>query len=83
MSDQWEQCHSCGVAAKSGGKKRKRFNPTPHYLVSTLIVSVGALIYGAQFMGRVIDPGTMRIALLMVIFGVGWYAAARVLSMLR
>ncbi|MFK8017682.1 MAG: hypothetical protein AB8G17_19815 [Gammaproteobacteria bacterium] len=84
MSNRRPQCPSCG--AKPGdtrSKRRRRFDPAPHYLLATTIASIGTLIYGGQFVGHQIDRQLMIAAIGMIVVGVVWYAGARLLAALR
>ncbi len=84
VSDRWPECPSCGaVPGATGTKRRRRFNPAPHYLLATTTATIGTLIYGGQFVGRQIDHRLMLVALGMILLGVCWYAGARILDALR
>ena len=85
MSDQWPSCPACAGHGKTAGKARrkKRFNPTVHYLLSTTLTTAGALIYGAQFLGRYVSPGVMKMAIGMMLIGALWYGSARILALVR
>lgn len=87
VSSQWPECPGCGTVpgekGSADGGKRRRFNPAPHYLIGTTLATIGALTYGAQLMGRAIDPRVMTVAMVMIALGACWYAAARLLAALR
>ena len=83
MSSQWPTCHTCGASRGVKGRRKKRFDPTAQYLISAALTTVGTLIYGSQFLGRHIEPGTMRIALGVIVVGVLWYGTARIFALLR
>jgi len=87
VSSQWPECPSCGTIPGEKGsqsvKKRRRFSPAPHYLIGTTLATIGALIYGAQLMGRAVDPRVMTAGMGMIAVGACWYAAARLLAALR
>ena len=84
VSDQWPECPACRrtLAAQPAGGKRKRFSPTPHYLVATALATVGTLLFSSQLLGSG-DPRQGRVGLVLCLLGVSWYGAARVLAFLR
>jgi hypothetical protein len=86
VSSQWPECPACGAKtgkreSKSGGLRR--FNPTPHYLIGTTLATVGALAYGSQLFRNVVDERVVAGGLVFIALGACWYAAARLLAVLR
>ncbi len=82
MSDKWPSCPACG----NGGKPRrrpKRFNPTVHYLLATALTTVGALFFGAEFVGHEMARGASQWGIAMIVLGAAWYGGARIFAMFR
>ncbi|MEO1574137.1 MAG: hypothetical protein AAFU65_04165 [Pseudomonadota bacterium] len=83
MSSQWPECPSCGaIDGKKGGGRRRRFNPQPHYLISSAVATIGALIYGGQILNHTLNRNLFTIGMIMIAIGACWYVAARLLAMM-
>lgn len=84
ISTQWPECPACGTPPGGrSGKKKSKFNATPHYLVSATLATVGTVIYGTRFLYHSSDEPLMRAAIAMILVGICWYVAARVLKNVR
>ncbi len=80
VSSQWPECPSCGTRRGGAGKGgRRRFNAQPHYLIGSVLATIGALIYGGQLVAQAFDTRLMTVAMGMMAVGAGWYAAARLI----
>ncbi|MEL6200636.1 MAG: hypothetical protein AAFR09_10615, partial [Pseudomonadota bacterium] len=83
MSSQWPECPSCGaVRGKPGTSRRRRFSPQPHYLISSALATIGALIYGGQILNHSLNRGLLTAGMAMIAVGACWYAAARLLALM-
>lgn len=86
MSSQWPECPACGAKPAKGGSKAnrsRRFNPAPHYLIGTALATVGAMAYGSQFFRNAVDERVVAGGLVLIALGACWYAAARLIAVLR
>ena len=84
MSNQWPSCPTCG--SRGDGRKprrRRRLNFTAHYLASAALTIVGALIYGAQFLGRYVSEDMLTAGMTMIVVGALWYGTVRILALIR
>lgn len=83
MSSQWPECPSCGArGSKTGSTGWRRFNPQPHYLISSAVATIGALIYGGQIINQAFNRGMLTAGIVMIAVGACWYVAARLLAMM-
>ncbi|MEM6639116.1 MAG: hypothetical protein AAF610_04365 [Pseudomonadota bacterium] len=84
MSSQWPKCPSCGKAQNGAERQARRgLGTNGHYVIATMLATVGALLYGGQIMRGIPSRGWLTVGMLLLALGAMWYVGVRLWMLVR